>query len=72
MSVAEYTTPADNLIVITDEIFNGIFREKRLEFAVQLRRQRLVVREHQHRPVGLRVALASVKVFPEPVTPSRV
>ena len=37
---------------------------------IELRRQRLVVRQHQRRPVGASMTLAMVKVLPEPVTPS--
>ena len=35
------------VVVIGNEEFDGVGREKRLELAVQLRRQRLVVRQHQ-------------------------
>ena len=38
------------VIVVTDEVLNGVFREKFAELAVQLRRQRLVGRKHNGRP----------------------
>ena len=37
------------VVVIADEIFHRVVREKRLEFLVKLRRERLVVRENQRR-----------------------
>ena len=39
---------------------------------VELRRQRLVRRDHQRRAVQLAITCAMVKVLPEPVTPSSV
>ncbi len=36
-------------IVVADEIFDRVLREKTFEFAVELRRERLVVRQHQRR-----------------------
>jgi hypothetical protein len=38
------------VIVVADEILHRVIREERLEFVVELRRQRLVVRQHQGRP----------------------
>ena len=39
------------VVVVADEVLHRVLREKPLELAVKLRRQRLVVRQHQHRPV---------------------
>ncbi len=39
------------VIVIADEIFDRVLRKETLEFAVELRGERLVVREHQRRAV---------------------
>jgi len=39
------------VVVIADEIFDRVVREERLELAVELRRERLVGREHQRRPL---------------------
>jgi hypothetical protein len=39
------------IVVIGDEIFHGVIREKGLHLAVKLRRQRLVGRQHQRRPL---------------------
>ena len=41
------------IIVIADEIFHGVRREKRLEFLIKLRGQRLVMRQHQRRTAGV-------------------
>ncbi len=40
------------VIVVGNEVFDGIVGEEALELAVELRRQRLVGRENQGRPVG--------------------
>ena len=40
------------VIVVGDEVFDGVVGEEALELAVELRRQRLVGREDQGRPVG--------------------
>ena len=42
------------VVIITDEIFDGIVRQKRFEFTVKLRRQRFVVRKHQSRAMSWR------------------
>ncbi len=39
------------IVVIADEIFHRVLREEIAEFVEELRRERLVVREHQRRPV---------------------
>ena len=39
------------VVVIADEIVDGVVREERLELAVELRGQRLVVRQDQRRPL---------------------
>ena len=39
------------VIVIADKVFDGVLGKETLEFAVELRRERLVMREHQHRTV---------------------
>ena len=52
------------VVVVGDEILHGVVREKLLELAAQLRREDLVVREHERRPLdalddlGHRVRLA--------------
>src|SRR5262249_50631682 len=38
------------VIVVTDEVFDGVRRKERLEFLIKLRRERLVVRQHECRP----------------------
>src|SRR5260370_7671153 len=40
-------------IVVTDEIFDGVFREESFELMIELSGKRLVVREHQRGTVGL-------------------
>ena len=42
------------IVVIADEILHRVFREEFPEFAAELRRQDLVVRQHQGRPVQTR------------------
>jgi hypothetical protein len=42
------------VVVVADEIFHGIVGEELPELAVELGRQRLVVRQHQHGPFELR------------------
>ena len=39
------------IVVVRDEILHGVVREKLLELAAQLRREDLVVREHERRPL---------------------
>ena len=41
------------VVVVGDEIFDRVMREEALELVIELRRQGLVVRHHQRRPVGL-------------------
>ena len=41
------------VVVVGDEVLDRVLRKEHLELAVQLRRQRLVVREHQRRPLHL-------------------
>ncbi len=38
------------IVVVTDEVLDGIVRKEPLQLGVQLSRQRLVVRDHQRRP----------------------
>src|SRR5439155_22551698 len=40
------------VVVVRDEVLHGVVREELLELAVQLRRERLVVREHERGPAG--------------------
>ena len=53
------------VIIVADEILHGVVREKLLELGTQLGRQRLVVRQHQRRPLqffdnlGHRVGLSA-------------
>ncbi|MET3797879.1 hypothetical protein ABIC14_002852 [Pseudomonas sp. PvP046] len=42
------------VVVVGNEVFHGVVREKRLEFAIQLRGQGLVRRQHQRRALDLR------------------
>ena len=42
------------VVVVRDEVFHRVVGEEALELAVELRRQRLVGREDQRRPVGRR------------------
>ena len=60
------------VVVVRDEVLDGVVREELLELAVELRRQRLVVRDDQRRHVELWMTFAIVNVLPEPVTPSSV
>ena len=52
------------VVIVADKILHGVVREKLLELAAQLRRENLVVREHERRPLhtlddlGHRVRLA--------------
>ena len=41
------------VVVVTDEILDGILREEAPELLIQLRRERLVVHHHERRPVDL-------------------
>ena len=41
------------IVVIRDEILDGVVREKALELVIELRGQRLVVRQHERRTVDL-------------------
>jgi hypothetical protein len=38
------------VVVVRDEVLDGVVREEALELPVELRRQRLVVRQHERRP----------------------
>ena len=40
------------VVIVADEILHGVFRKERLQFTVQLRSQRLVVRNDQRRPLA--------------------
>ena len=42
------------VVVVGDEVLDGVLREERLELLVELGRERLVVGQHQRRAVGLR------------------
>ena len=59
------------VIVIADEIFDGVLREEGLEFVVELRGERLIVREDDRGAIDCSMTFAIVKVLPEPVTPRR-
>ena len=60
------------VVVVRDEVLDGVVREEPLELLVELRRQRLVVREHERRGAAPPpTTCAIVNVLPEPVTPSR-
>ena len=41
------------VVVVGDEVFDGVIRKKRAELLAQLRRERLVVRQHERRPLDL-------------------
>ena len=61
------------VVVVGDEVLDGVVREELAELGVELGRQGLVVGDHQGGPAAARaMTLAMVKVLPEPVTPSRV
>ena len=45
------------VVVVADEVLDGVLGEEAAELLVELRRQRLVVRHHQRRPVHPRDAL---------------
>ena len=57
-------------IVVADEIFDGVVREKAFELVVELRGKRFIVGQHERRAICGSMTLAIVKVLPEPVTPS--
>ncbi len=58
------------IVVVGDEVLDGVVREERLELPVELRGQRLVGRQDQAGRWVSSMILAIVKVLPEPVTPS--
>ena len=60
------------VVVVADEVLDGVVRKEAFEFAVQLGGQDLVRRQHQ-RGARFRFAttFATVKVLPDPVTPSK-
>ncbi len=60
------------VVVVGDEILNGIGREEAFELPVELRRQRLILALVSAGLWSLSMTLAIVKVFPDPVTPSSV
>ena len=41
------------VVVVRDEVLDGVVREEALELSVELRRERLVVRQHERRPAVL-------------------
>jgi hypothetical protein len=60
------------VVVIRDEVFDGVVRKELAELRVKLSRKRLVGREDERgRPVWA-ITLAIVYVLPEPVTPRSV
>ena len=60
------------VVVVADEVLDRVVGEELLELAVELGRERLVVREHQRRLLDLLDHVRHRGVLPEPVTPSRV
>ena len=61
------------VVVVGDEVLDRVVREELAELAIELRRQRLVVRQHQRRPLHARDDVARpCRSCPEPVTPSSV
>ena len=42
------------VVVVRDEVLDGVVREELAELRVELRRERLVRREHERRPAGAR------------------
>ena len=61
------------VVVVADEVLDGVLGEELAELVAELRRQRLVVGDHQRRAAGAaRSSPAIVKVLPVPVAPSRV
>lgn len=60
------------VVIVRDEIFYRVFREKLSELGTELRREGLVVDKNESRAVEIGDYIAIVKVLPDPVTPSRV
>ena len=60
------------VVVIADEVVDGVAREEGPELLVELGGQRLVVRQHQRRLAELGDHVAAVNVLPVPVAPSSV
>ena len=60
------------VVEVADEVLDGVVREELAELGVELRGQRLVVRQHQRRLVVLRrSSRPASQVLPVPVAPSR-
>lgn len=60
------------VVIVRDEIFYRVFREKLSEFGAELRRESLVGARTRVGRLRLAITFAIVKVLPDPVTPSRV
>ena len=59
------------VVVVGDEVLDGVVGEEVFELVVELGGEGLVVREDEGGALELSMILAMVKVLPEPVTPSR-
>ena len=61
------------VVVVADEVLDGVVGQELAELVAELGRQRLVVGDDQRRLAApSAMTLAMVKVLPEPVTPSSV
>jgi hypothetical protein len=60
------------VVVIADEVLDGVVGEKLPQLVTELRRQGFVVGQHQGRFANLLITRAMVWVLPVPVAPSRV
>ena len=60
------------VVVVGDEVLDGVLREEVAHFSVGLRGERLVGRHDEGGTLSLAMTFAIVKVLPEPVTPSSV
>ena len=60
------------IVVIGDEVLNGVLREEFPQLVAELGRQGFVVGQHQSRPPVWAITFAIVNVLPVPVAPSSV
>ena len=60
------------VVVVRDEVLDGVVGEELAELVAELRGERLVVRDHERRPLDRPITLAIVNVLPVAVAPSSV
>ena len=60
------------VVVVGDEVLDGVFGEELAELVAELGGQRLVVRDHERRAPTFSMSQAIVAVLPVPVAPSSV